>query len=83
MNSLGAGGSQSPSLVNAANSCTFVLMVVTSFFNSTLVNYIGVKYALAIGTLGYAPYAASLYLNVKQGTEWFVVFGEFRRTRWG
>ncbi|KAK4235637.1 hypothetical protein C8A03DRAFT_17650 [Achaetomium macrosporum] len=30
---------------------------------------------LIIGTLGYAPYSASLYVNNRYGTEWFVLFG--------
>lgn len=50
MNSLGAGGSQSPSLVNAANALTFCLMVVSCYFSSVLVRYIGVKGALVFGT---------------------------------
>lgn len=75
MNSLGAGGSQSPSLVNAANSSTFCLMVVTCFFTSTLVNYTSIKFVLIVGTMGYSVYAASLYTNVKYGNEWFVVLG--------
>lgn len=50
MNSLGAGGSQSPQLVNAANALTFCLMVVSCYFSSVLVRYIGVKGALVFGT---------------------------------
>jgi hypothetical protein len=38
-------------------------------------NRIGVKKVLIIGTLGYAPYSASLYVNNRYGTEWFVLFG--------
>lgn len=30
---------------------------------------------LILGTLGYAPYSASLYVNNRYGTEWFVLFG--------
>ncbi|EPE03856.1 major facilitator superfamily transporter [Ophiostoma piceae UAMH 11346] len=75
MNSLGAGGSQSPSLVNAANALTFCLMVVSCFFSSALVRYIGIKGALIFGTLGYAPYAAGLYTNNRFGTEWLVLLG--------
>lgn len=40
-----------------------------------LSNMIGVKKVLIIGTLGYAPYSASLYVNNRYGTEWFVLFG--------
>jgi len=50
-------------------------MVVTAFCASSLVNLIGVRYTLALGTIGYAPYAAGLYTNNRFGTEWSVLFG--------
>ncbi|KAF1847830.1 uncharacterized protein K460DRAFT_352905 [Cucurbitaria berberidis CBS 394.84] len=75
MNSLGAGGAQSPTLVNAGNALTFCLMVVSCYFSSVMVHYIGIKGALIFGTLGYAPYAAALYTNNRFGTEWFVYLG--------
>ncbi|QGI82107.1 hypothetical protein CEK25_008836 [Fusarium fujikuroi] len=75
MNSLGAGGAASPKLINAANALTFCLMVVSCYFSSTLVRYIGIKGALIFGTLGYAPYAAGLYTNNRFGTEWLVLVG--------
>ncbi|KAI1634105.1 major facilitator superfamily transporter [Biscogniauxia mediterranea] len=75
MNSLGAGGAASPQLVNAANALTFCLMVVSSYFASGIVHYIGIKGALIAGTIGYAPYAAGLYTNNRYGVEWFVLLG--------
>ncbi|EST08703.1 Ion channel regulatory protein, UNC-93 [Kalmanozyma brasiliensis GHG001] len=75
MAALGAGGSQDPSTVNAANSLTFALMVVTSLFTSSLINATSVKVALALGTMGYAPYAAGLYLNSVNGTQWLIILG--------
>ncbi|KAF2786374.1 hypothetical protein K505DRAFT_380321 [Melanomma pulvis-pyrius CBS 109.77] len=75
MNSLGAGGAASPHLINAANALTFCLMVVSCFFGSIMVRYIGIKGALIFGTIGYAPFAAGLYTNNRFGTEWFVLFG--------
>ena len=42
---------------------------------SVLANKFGVKKVLILGTLGYAPYSASLYVNNRYGTEWFVLFG--------
>lgn len=50
MNSLGAGGTASPALVNAANALTFCLMVVSCYFSSAMVHYIGIKGALIFGT---------------------------------
>ncbi|CAJ2513110.1 Uu.00g012290.m01.CDS01 [Anthostomella pinea] len=75
MNSLGAGGAQSPGLVNAANALTFSLMVVSCYFTSAIIHYIGVKNTLIIGTIGYAPYAAGLYTNNRYGVEWLVLLG--------
>jgi hypothetical protein len=51
MNSLGAGGAQSPHLVNAGNALTFCLMVVSCYFSSVIVKYVGIKGALILGTL--------------------------------
>ncbi|KAI9172801.1 MFS transporter [Paramyrothecium foliicola] len=75
MNSLGAGGAQKPYLVNTANALTFCLMVVSCWFSSALVHYVGIKWALLFGTLGYAPYAAGLYTNNRFGDEWLVILG--------
>lgn len=75
MNSLGAGGEEKPYLVNTANALTFCLMVVSCYFSSVLVRYIGIKWALVFGTIGYAPYAAGLYANNRFGNEWLVLLG--------
>ncbi|KAE8211541.1 hypothetical protein CF327_g4722 [Tilletia walkeri] len=77
MAALGAGGSQSPQLVNAANALTFCLMVLTSALTSTLIRWTSVRFALMFGTSGYAVYAAGLYLNKKTegAVEWLVYVG--------
>ncbi|OJD33108.1 uncharacterized protein BKCO1_3300094 [Diplodia corticola] len=75
MNSLGAGGAASPQLVNAANALTFCLMVVSCYFSSVIVHYVGIKGSLIFGTIGYAPFAAGLYTNNRFGTEWLMLFG--------
>ncbi|KAJ5112550.1 hypothetical protein N7532_000595 [Penicillium argentinense] len=75
MNSLGGGGEEEPYLVNAANSLTFGLMVVSCFLSSVVVRFIGIKWTLIVGTMGYAPYAAGLYLNNRFGQEWLIILG--------
>ncbi|KAK3352731.1 major facilitator superfamily domain-containing protein [Lasiosphaeria hispida] len=75
LNNTGAGGQQEPYLVNGANSLTFGIMVFGCSLFGILANKIGIKTVLIIGTLGYAPYSASLYVNNRYGTEWFVLFG--------
>ncbi|KAH8887175.1 MFS general substrate transporter [Thozetella sp. PMI_491] len=75
LNSTGAGGQQVPYLVNGANSLTFGIMVFGCSLFAILANKIGLKWVLIIGTLGYAPYSASLYVNNRYGVEWFVLLG--------
>lgn len=55
MNSVGAGGEETPWLANAANAETFSLMVLTAFLTSTITRYIGVRWTLFFGAAGYAP----------------------------
>ncbi|KAJ5646118.1 hypothetical protein N7490_002490 [Penicillium lividum] len=75
MNSLGGGGEEKPYLVNAANALTFGLMVVSCFLGSVVVRFIGIKWTLIVGTMGYAPYAAGLYTNNRFGDSWLVILG--------
>jgi hypothetical protein len=51
------------------------IMVFGCSLFSILSNRFGVKKVLILGTLGYAPYSAALYVNNRYGTEWFVLFG--------
>lgn len=61
--------------MNAANSLTFGLMVISCIFGRALVNATSIKFALIFGGLGYSVSAAGLYTNVTYGTEWLVLFG--------
>lgn len=75
MNSLGGGGEEKPYLVNAANALTFCLMVVSCYFGSVVVRWIGIKWTLIVGTMGYAPFAAGLYTHNRYGFDWLVLLG--------
>lgn len=75
MNGLGASGSQSPDLVNAANAILYGFMTVTCFAGLWLTNAIRFRRTLAVGFLGYPLYAAGLYVNNRTGATWFVYFG--------
>lgn len=74
-NSLGAGGALEPYLVNAGNSIVFALMGLFAILSPVLVNSIGLKQTLVVGTLGWAPYSATLYVNNRSGLEWPVIVG--------
>ncbi|KAI8317410.1 hypothetical protein K4K59_006670 [Colletotrichum sp. SAR11_240] len=69
------GGAQEPYLVNTGNALTFCLMIVSCWLTSSIVKFIGIKGALVIGTVGFAPYSAGLYLNNRYGVEWLVILG--------
>jgi MFS family permease len=75
MNSLGGGGDERPYLVNTANALTFCLMVVSCYFGSVVVRWIGIKWTFIIGTIGYAPFAAGLYTHNRYGFDWLVLLG--------
>ncbi|KAM0788459.1 hypothetical protein ACM66B_001593 [Microbotryomycetes sp. NB124-2] len=75
MNNLGAGGLATPQTANAANASLFAIMTVTCLLGAPLTAKIGPKWALLLGTLGYAPYAAGLYTNSKFGSQWSIIVG--------
>ncbi|PYH96463.1 hypothetical protein BO71DRAFT_320799 [Aspergillus ellipticus CBS 707.79] len=75
LSSLGAGGLATPFFANAANVITFAIMVFMSPVFAVLGNRWSLKWVLVIGTLGYAPFSASLYANSVYGTQWFMLFG--------
>ncbi|EME78848.1 uncharacterized protein MYCFIDRAFT_144007 [Pseudocercospora fijiensis CIRAD86] len=75
MNALGAGGAQSPFLVNAANSLVFSLMGFLCLFGGPISNRIGLSWTLLLGAVGYPIYSAGLYCNNRYGTVWLVLVG--------
>jgi MFS family permease len=50
-------------------------MTITCFTGSVLINRLGFRYALALGTVGYSIYSAALYQNNCHGTQWFIYLG--------
>lgn len=75
LQSVGAGGQQTPFLVMAGNALLFSLMTVTCLSSSLIINRIGLRWTLVIGTTGYALYSAALYQNNRYGTVWFIYVG--------
>lgn len=61
MSSTGAGGAQTPYLVQAGNSILSALLFLTCFLSPMVSNRIGVKWTFIVGTTGYVVYSASLY----------------------
>ncbi|KPM43905.1 hypothetical protein AK830_g2581 [Neonectria ditissima] len=75
LNGMGAGGGASPDISNAANAVVFGVLSVGSLLAGAICNRISPKWALLIGTLGYAPYAAGLYLVDRSGANWLLLLG--------
>lgn len=75
LQSVGAGGQQTPFLVMAGNAVLFSLMTITCLSSSLIVNRIGLRWTLVLGTTGYALYSAALYQNNRYGTVWFIYVG--------
>ncbi|KAH8657863.1 major facilitator superfamily domain-containing protein [Xylariales sp. PMI_506] len=75
MQSVGAGGQQSPYLVMAGNAILFAIMTFTCLAGSMMVNRFGYRIALIFGTAGYVIYSASLYTNNRYGVVWFIYLG--------
>ncbi|CAO2657094.1 Nn.00g058970.m01.CDS01 [Neocucurbitaria sp. VM-36] len=73
INGLGAGGAEDPRYVNAANSVIFVLQFVVCIFGSSIVSWLGIRWAFVSGMIGFPIYAASLYTHVKYGNNWFLM----------
>ena len=75
LQSVGAGGQQTPFLVMAGNALLFSLMTITCLSSSLVINRIGLRWTLVLGTTGYALYSAALYQNNRYGTVWFIYVG--------
>ncbi|KAF5373823.1 hypothetical protein D9758_000819 [Tetrapyrgos nigripes] len=75
LTSLGAGGLASPWWANATSAAGYVFMGLYCLIGGIIVSKIGVRWALLISSTGDIIYSGSLYLNSKNGTEWFLMFG--------
>ncbi|KAI5862033.1 MFS general substrate transporter [Durotheca rogersii] len=75
MNSVGAGGQQTPYLVMAGNAILFAVMTFTCLTGSMMANRFGLRNSLVVGTVGFVIYSAALYTNNRYGNEWFIYLG--------
>ncbi|KAF7295582.1 MFS general substrate transporter [Mycena indigotica] len=75
LTSLGAGGLATPWYANATAAAGYAFMAVLCVTGGIIVSKIGVKPSLLISSTGDIIYAGSLYLNSKNGTQWFLMFG--------
>ncbi|KAL0946515.1 hypothetical protein HGRIS_012731 [Hohenbuehelia grisea] len=75
LSSLGAGGLATPWYANATAAAGYVFMAVLCIIGGIIVSKIGVRASLLISSTGDIIYAGSLYLNSKNGTQWFLILG--------
>lgn len=75
LSALGAGGLATPWYANATAAAGYVFMAFMCIFGGLLVSKIGMMKALLISSTGDIIYAGSLYLNSKNGTQWFLMLG--------
>jgi Na+/melibiose symporter-like transporter len=64
-----------PLVPTAANALTFSLMVVSAFATPSIVRFIGVRWTLFVGVVGYSLYTAALYVNSTRTSNSFLLFG--------
>ncbi|KAG4434642.1 hypothetical protein IFR05_009878 [Cadophora sp. M221] len=72
---LGAGGAAEPYAVSAANALVYGLFSIVCVLAGAINNRIGLKYALALGAIGYPLYGAGLYTNNVHPSTGFLLFG--------
>ncbi|KAK7467437.1 hypothetical protein VKT23_004491 [Stygiomarasmius scandens] len=75
LSSLGAGGLATPWYANATAAAGFAFMAFFCLIGGIIVSKIGVRWALLISSTGDIIYSGSLYLNSKNGTQWFLMLG--------
>ncbi|PYH45927.1 MFS general substrate transporter [Aspergillus saccharolyticus JOP 1030-1] len=70
---LGGGGLASPQVSNISNAIRYALLAVVCFLGGPIVNKIGVKWALVIGSLSFPIQGSAYYCNSKFGNQWYLI----------
>jgi hypothetical protein len=74
VNGLGGGGQVSATVANNSNVALYSTFSVVGFFAGTLVNRLGIKWAMSFGGLGYFIYVASYLSYNHNANAGFVIF---------
>lgn len=77
LSALGAGGlaATSVSLTDEANAALYACFAVVGFMGGSIVNTLGPRWTLFLGTLGYTLYVGSLWSIDENGNRGFVITG--------
>jgi len=73
---LGAGGGQSSSadVANKTNAILYGLFALVGLFGGTILNILGPRLSLMIGSVGYPLYVGGLWYYDRSGNSWFPLF---------
>ncbi|KAE8146598.1 major facilitator superfamily domain-containing protein [Aspergillus avenaceus] len=70
---LGGGGLASPQVSNISNAIRYALLAVVCFLGGPIVNKLGVKWALVIGSMSFPIQGSAYYCNSKFGNQWYLI----------
>ncbi|KAK2767524.1 hypothetical protein FQN54_003681 [Arachnomyces sp. PD_36] len=70
---LGGGGLATPQVSNISTSINYAMIAVVCFMGGPLVNKLGVKWALIIGSMSFPIQGSAYYCNSKFGNQWYLI----------
>ncbi|EYE97114.1 MFS general substrate transporter [Aspergillus ruber CBS 135680] len=70
---LGGGGLATPQVSNIANAIRYAMLALVCFFGGPIVNKLGVKWALVIGSMSFPIEGSAYYCNSKFGNQWYLI----------
>ncbi|KAJ4129171.1 hypothetical protein NW768_007706 [Fusarium equiseti] len=67
---LGGGGLATPQVSNISTALRYAALAFTCFMGGPIVNKLGVKWALVIGSMSFPIQGSAYYCNSKFGNQW-------------
>ncbi|KAJ5232589.1 hypothetical protein N7468_005545 [Penicillium chermesinum] len=71
---LGGGGLATPQVSNISNAINYAMLALVCFLGGPIVNKIGVKWALVLGSMSFPIQGSAYYCNSKFGNQWYLIF---------
>ncbi|CEI39968.1 unnamed protein product [Fusarium venenatum] len=70
---LGGGGLATPQVSNISTALRYAALAFTCFMGGPIVNKLGVKWALVIGSMSFPIQGSAYYCNSKFGNQWYLI----------
>ncbi|KAM5372610.1 hypothetical protein ACJZ2D_007384 [Fusarium nematophilum] len=70
---LGGGGLATPQVSNIATALRYAMLACTCFMGGPIVNKLGIKWALVIGSMSFPIQGSAYYCNSKFGIQWYLI----------